>query len=73
VIDSRASAEGDLIRRRRACGCGHRFTTYEALSHPAVDLKRWERARNAVLEILTAMAKTEDGWKDPEEDNAPHA
>jgi transcriptional repressor NrdR len=30
VIDSRASRNGDLIRRRRACvECGHRFTTRE--------------------------------------------
>jgi transcriptional repressor NrdR len=30
VIDSRLSAEGDSIRRRRACGeCNERFTTYE--------------------------------------------
>lgn len=30
VIDSRASKEGDVIRRRRECeSCGRRFTTYE--------------------------------------------
>ncbi len=30
VIDSRASSDGAVIRRRRACeGCGKRFTTYE--------------------------------------------
>ncbi len=30
VIDSRLSAEGDSIRRRRSCGeCNERFTTYE--------------------------------------------
>ncbi len=30
VIDSRASREGSIIRRRREClQCGHRFTTYE--------------------------------------------
>lgn len=29
-MDSRASAEGDAIRRRRECeACGYRFTTYE--------------------------------------------
>lgn len=30
VIDSRASRDGAVIRRRREClQCGHRFTTYE--------------------------------------------
>ena len=30
VIDSRAAATGDVIRRRRECeGCSRRFTTYE--------------------------------------------
>lgn len=30
VIDSRASRDGAMIRRRREClSCGHRFTTYE--------------------------------------------
>lgn len=32
VIDSRASREGSVIRRRREClTCGHRFTTYEEI------------------------------------------
>lgn len=30
VVDTRASREGDSVRRRRVCGaCGHRFTTHE--------------------------------------------
>ena len=34
VIDSRASREGSVIRRRREClGCSHRFTTYEEIEH----------------------------------------
>jgi transcriptional repressor NrdR len=34
VVDSRASREGSVIRRRRQClGCGHRFTTYEEIEH----------------------------------------
>lgn len=32
VIDSRASEDGDCIRRRRECvNCGKRFTTYETI------------------------------------------
>ena len=34
VIDSRASREGSVIRRRREClDCAHRFTTYEEIEH----------------------------------------
>lgn len=34
VIDSRASREGNTIRRRREClRCGNRFTTYEQIEH----------------------------------------
>jgi transcriptional repressor NrdR len=35
VIDSRASREGNAIRRRREClSCQHRFTTYEQIDKP---------------------------------------
>jgi transcriptional repressor NrdR len=34
VVDSRASREGAIIRRRRECArCHHRFTTYEQVEH----------------------------------------
>ena len=34
VVDSRASREGSVIRRRREClRCTHRFTTYEEIEH----------------------------------------
>lgn len=35
VIESRDVADGESVRRRRACvGCGYRFTTYERVEHP---------------------------------------
>jgi len=35
VIESRDAADGEAIRRRRACThCGHRFTTYERVERP---------------------------------------
>ena len=35
VIESRDAADGDAIRRRRAClGCSHRYTTYERVERP---------------------------------------
>ena len=34
VVDSRATKEGEGVRRRREClNCGHRFTTYEGIIH----------------------------------------
>ena len=29
VVDSRPTEDGNVIRRRRQCVCGHRFTTFE--------------------------------------------
>ena len=29
VVDSRPTEDGTTIRRRRLCGCGERFTTFE--------------------------------------------
>ncbi|MFH0772430.1 MAG: transcriptional regulator NrdR [Candidatus Omnitrophota bacterium] len=42
VVDSRASAEGDTIRRRREClKCHKRFTTYERLEEiPLMVIKK---------------------------------
>ena len=35
VIESREAADGEAIRRRRACSeCGYRFTTYERVERP---------------------------------------
>jgi transcriptional repressor NrdR len=59
VIDSRMSAEGNSIRRRREClGCGKRFTTYEYIEEaPLMVVKRdgnrqrfdRERIKNGIL------------------------
>lgn len=42
VIDSRAMANGESIRRRREClGCGYRFTSYERVEEkPLMVVKR---------------------------------
>ncbi|MEI8314070.1 MAG: transcriptional regulator NrdR [Verrucomicrobiota bacterium] len=41
VIDSRSSGDGAQIRRRREClGCSTRFTTYEAVFHEAMRVKK---------------------------------
>jgi transcriptional repressor NrdR len=37
VIESRDAADGEAIRRRRACPeCGYRFTTYERIERPQI-------------------------------------
>ena len=33
VIDSRPSEDGTVIRRRRTCNCGERFTTFERVQY----------------------------------------
>src|SRR6266498_4104948 len=58
VIDSRASREGSVIRRRREClDCGHRFTTYEEIEHQGLmvikrDGRREEFSREKLLSGL---------------------
>jgi transcriptional repressor NrdR len=55
VIDSRASREGAVIRRRREClECGHRFTTYEEVERSRLmvlkrDGRREEFSREKLL------------------------
>lgn len=48
VVDSRASKEGDSIRRRREClHCGRRFTTYERIEEVAqMVIKKDNRREN---------------------------
>ncbi len=33
VVDSRPTEDGTAIRRRRTCGCGERFTTFERVQY----------------------------------------
>ena len=38
VTDSRITKNGTMIRRRRLCGCGNRFTTYEKVDKPQINV-----------------------------------
>jgi len=50
VIESRDSADGEAIRRRRACPeCGHRFTTYERIERPQLIVVK----NNGVRELFS--------------------
>jgi len=59
VLDSRASDEGDAIRRRRRCaGCERRFTTYERaeLLLPAVVKRNGNRSDYDRTKLRASMA-----------------
>ena len=46
MIDSRASREGSVIRRRREClGCEQRFTTYEEIEHQELSVVKRDGRR----------------------------
>ncbi len=64
VIDSRSSADGYSIRRRREClACGRRFTTYERMEETPLRVVKKEGARvpfdrNKILQgLLKACEK----------------
>lgn len=60
VIDSRDSAEGAIIRRRRECEkCGERFTTYEQIEkvYPAIIKKDGRRETYDPKKILEGVRK----------------
>lgn len=73
VVDSRPTAAGDAIRRRREChGCGLRFTTFERVELPELLVRKrsgvavpFDRAR--VLDGMARAAKGRVGLPELEE------
>ena len=60
VIDSRASSEGNAVRRRRECAkCGRRFTTYEVVEESALLVVKKDGRREAFdrKKILNGVVK----------------
>ena len=60
VIDSRASADGFAIRRRREClGCGRRYTTYERIEESPIRLVKKDGTRESFerRKILSGLMK----------------
>ena len=60
VVDSRASADGFAIRRRREClGCGRRYTTYERIEESPIRVVKKESAREPFerRKILSGLMK----------------
>ncbi|MFC1698819.1 transcriptional regulator NrdR [Candidatus Omnitrophota bacterium] len=60
VVDSRASAEGNSIRRRREClKCERRFTTYEQIEEAPLMVVKKDGSRQAFdrKKLLTGLVK----------------
>lgn len=48
VVDSRQADDGRSIRRRRVCdACGHRFTTFERVEVPVLQVRKQDGGREA--------------------------
>jgi len=60
VVDSRASADGFAIRRRREClGCGRRYTTYERIEESPIRVVKKDGTREPFerRKILAGLMK----------------
>ncbi|MDX9702848.1 MAG: transcriptional regulator NrdR [Candidatus Auribacterota bacterium] len=60
VVDSRLCQEGRAIRRRREClNCQHRFTTYETLERPNIQVIKKDNRREPYdkQKILNGLMK----------------
>ena len=60
VVDSRASADGFAIRRRREClACGRRYTTYERIEESPIRVVKKDGAREPFerRKILSGLMK----------------
>ena len=58
VLDTRASDEGDSVRRRRRCGqCDKRFTTYERieLAMPVIVKKNGSRTEYETSKLRSSL------------------
>ena len=49
VVDSRPTEDGAAIRRRRTCGCGQRFTTFERVQYRELTVvKKMEENQSSI-------------------------
>lgn len=65
VIDSRASREGSVIRRRREClACEHRFTTYEEIEHEGLMVVKRDGRREEFSKdkLISGLRKACQKW-----------
>ena len=72
VVDSRTTAGGTIIRRRRECACGVRFTTYETIETVTLTPARhrqWLAALDALDTARVLLLRLES----PEAELAPES
>jgi transcriptional repressor NrdR len=70
VLDSRPTSDGSAIRRRRGCGaCGQRFTTFERVELPGLQVRK--RSGRLVpfsrAKVLDGMVRAAKGRVEPDE------
>ena len=66
VIDSRASQDGYVIRRRRECfSCHKRYTTYERMEEPGIKVVKKDGARVAFDRDKIKSGLEKACWKRP--------
>ena len=70
VIDSRASADGSAIRRRREClGCKNRYTTYERVEQTTVKVVKKDGTRVPFDRDKIKQGLEKACWKRPIRDD----
>lgn len=57
VVDSRATGRGNYTRRRRVCGNGHKFTTYERIGKPIRNGKTEQELFNSIRARLAELSQ----------------
>jgi len=60
LVDSRPSKEGDAIRRRRECECGHRYTTYEMVYVPSDEIEPQRTLADLATELALRLSEGEE-------------
>jgi transcriptional repressor NrdR len=70
VIDSRASEDGNAIRRRRECSnCKRRYTTYERVEGPAFKVIKKDGSREPYDRLKIKRGLEKACWKRPVSDS----
>jgi transcriptional repressor NrdR len=70
VIDSRASEDGNAIRRRRECAdCKRRYTTYERVEGPAFKVIKKDGSREPYDRLKIKRGLEKACWKRPVSDS----